>query len=150
MARTLIPLEGLANCRTDSGAGGAARLLLAAAGLFFSLTLSSGVAAQALADPTRPPSAQSMEAGSGGVPIVTGPQLQSIRISAHQSSAIISGQRVTVGDHFGGAQVLAIGENDVTLKGASGVQTLKLFPAVGKSVITRSHHSGHRISRQAQ
>ncbi|GBL44627.1 hypothetical protein SFMTTN_0427 [Sulfuriferula multivorans] len=36
-----------------------------------------------------------------------------------------------------------INENEVMLKGSSGVQTLKLFPDVGKRLIMRSQHHKH-------
>ncbi|HAN54908.1 MAG TPA: hypothetical protein DCQ77_01305 [Betaproteobacteria bacterium] len=100
-------------------------------------------AMDALQDPTRPPAVLSMPQGSAEILAPSGPQLQSVRISAHQRSAIISGQRVKVGDRFGDTRVVMISENEVVLKGSSGIQTLKLFPDVGKRIIMRRQHPEH-------
>jgi MSHA biogenesis protein MshK len=108
--------------------------------LFFS---SFACATEALQDPTRPPAVLSMPQGGAEPLSSTGPQLQSVRISTHQRSAIISGQRVKLGDRFGDARVTMITENKVVLKGSSGMQTLKLFPDVGKRIIMRRQHPEH-------
>lgn len=100
-------------------------------------------AADALQDPTRPPAELSMPQGSAGALAPSGPQLQSVQISAHQRSAMISGQHVKVGDKIGDARVVMITENEVVLKGGNGLQTLKLFPDVGKRFIMRSQHPKH-------
>ncbi len=100
-------------------------------------------AAEALQDPTRPPAELSMPQGGAEALAPKGPQLQSVRISTHQRSAIISGQRVKVGDRFGDTKVVIITENEVVLKGSSGMQTLKLFPDVGKRIIMRRQHPEH-------
>lgn len=97
--------------------------------------------AEVLRDPTRPPA--DLSQGNAGVPVASGPELQSVRISAHQRSAIISGQRVKVGDKLGDARIVKITENEVVLKGSSGLQTLKLFPDVGKRIILRSQYPKH-------
>lgn len=102
------------------------------------------VLAQELRDPTRPPGIVMLPAGSVvGAPPSTGLQLQSVRISAHRASAIISGQQVRVGDQVGSNRVIAISENDVTLRGPDGVQTLKLFSGISKRPVP----SGHRHTR---
>ena len=111
--------------------------------LIFAFCLSPFAAADMLQDPTRPPADLSSPQGNAGAPVTSGPQLQSVLISAHQRSAIISGQRVTVGEKLGDARVVMINENEVMLKGSSGVQTLKLFPDVGKRLIMRSQHHKH-------
>lgn len=97
-------------------------------------------AADTLRDPTRPPADLSQ---GNTAPVASGPELQSVRISAHQRSAIISGQRVKVGDKLGDARIVMITENEVVLKGSSGLQTLKLFPDVGKRIILRSQYPKH-------
>ena len=108
------------------------------------LGVTQSVHAQELRDPTRPPSILTLPAGSiVATPSSTGLQLQSVRISAHRASAIISGQQVRVGDQVGSNRVIAISENDVTLRGPNGVQTLKLFSGISK----RSVPSGHRRAR---
>jgi MSHA biogenesis protein MshK len=101
------------------------------------------VLAQEIRDPTRPPNIVSLPGGSIDTASSSGPQLQSVRISAHRASAIISGQQVRVGDQLGDNRVMAISENDVTLRGPSGVQILKLFPGISK----RSVPSRHRHAR---
>ena len=100
--------------------------------------------AQAIQDPTRP--ADVTAASSAGVALLNvGPQLQSIRIAPHGSSAIISGQRVVVGSHFGDAVVTSIAENQLVLKRDSGTQILTLFPAVSRrSVRTSGSSHPHR------
>lgn len=100
-------------------------------------------ATETLQDPTRPPAVLSMPQGSAETLAPSGPQLQSVRISAYQRSAIISGQRVKVGDRFGDTRVVMITENEVVLKGSSGIQALKLFPDVGKRIIMRRQHPEH-------
>ena len=94
--------------------------------------LMHSVPAQELRDPTRPPTMLTLPSGSVAATQASGPQLQSVRISAHHASAIISGQQVRVGDHVGGNRVVAISENDVTLRGPGGTQILKLFPGISK------------------
>ena len=110
---------------------------------FCLLPFASAGAADILQDPTRPPAELSAPQGNTGAPVTSGPQLQSVLISAHQRSAIISGQRVKVGEKLGDARVVMISENEVILKGGSGLQTLKLFPDVGKRLIMRSQHHKH-------
>lgn len=107
------------------------------------LNVTQAARAQELRDPTRPPDIVTLPVGSIGVVPSTGLQLQSVRISAHRASAIISGQQVRIGDQVGNNRVIAISENDVTLRGPNGVQTLKLFSGISK----RSVPSGHRRSR---
>ena len=107
------------------------------------LGMTHGIFAQELRDPTRPPSMATSPGGGLDTASSSGPRLQSVRISAHQASAIISGQQVRVGDQLGDNRVMAISENDVTLRGPSGVQVLKLFPGISK----RSVSSRHRRAR---
>jgi len=109
--------------------------------IFAFCLLPFATAAEVLRDPTRPPA--DLSQGNTGAPVASGPELQSVRISAHQRSAIISGQRVKVGDKLGDARIVMITENEVVLKGSSGLQTLKLFPDVGKRIILRSQHPKH-------
>ena len=108
------------------------------------------VMAEALQDPTRPPTATSLPPGDSAAPLASGPQLQSIRIGGLRPSAIISGQRVSLGERYEGAQVVEISENQVVLKGSSGIQTLALFPAIGKSAVMRRQVVGHQPSRRSQ
>jgi len=104
-------------------------------------------AADMLQDPTRPPAELSAPQGNAAALAPSGPELQSVRISAHQRSAMINGQHVKVGDKLGDARIVMITESEVVLKGSNGLQTLKLFPDVGKRIIMRSQHHKHSSSR---
>ena len=84
----------------------------------------------------RPPAQWSLPQSSIAAPESRGPRLQSIRFSARERSAIISGRRVTVGDRLGDARVLAIERNTVVLEVGGISQTLKLFPDIGKRILT--------------
>lgn len=92
--------------------------------------LSGAVQAESLPDPTRPPGGM-----DAAVPTVapSGLALQVIRTLDGKRMAIISGQAVKVGGKVGDAVVMRIDEDRVVLRGAEGVQTLKLFPDVEKS-----------------
>lgn len=99
--------------------------------------------AQQLQDPTRPPS---MLMQAGGVPSASGePVLQSVFISPTRRVAIISGQTVKLGDQFGGATLVKITESEVSLRKGSELQTLKLFPNIGKKLTPAP---GRQPSRQ--
>lgn len=98
----------------------------------------TGLAAE-LPDPTRPPpelrAAQSSAQGgvNGASPAVdTGPVLQSVLISPTRKSAIIGGRTVGIGERYGNAQVVSIGEGEVVLKSGNKLRTLRLFPEVEK------------------
>lgn len=88
------------------------------------------VAAQALPDPTRPPSMMSAEQHASATPV--GPVLQSILVSPRRAEAIISGRTVRVGDRVGDAKVVRITETEVHLREGKNLQTLKLFPNIEK------------------
>ena len=91
--------------------------------------LATGTAlAQAMNDPTRPPSEH---AGAGDVD-TGGPVLQSVMISPTQRSAIISGKVVKVGDQYGDATLIQVAENEVVLKSGDVSQVLRLHPGVEK------------------
>jgi MSHA biogenesis protein MshK len=88
-------------------------------------------AAQAgeLRDPTRPPAALYQGKGTA---VSSAPQLQSVMISPQRRAAIINGQTVELGDTYGGARLIRVGESEVVLKDGGSVQVLKLFPFVDK------------------
>ncbi|MBT9612128.1 MAG: MSHA biogenesis protein MshK [Burkholderiales bacterium] len=94
------------------------------------LVLSGAVQAENLLDPTRPPASVDAAAPTTAP---SGPALQAIRTLDGKRMAIISGQAVKVGGKVGDAIVTRIDEDRVVLRGAEGVQTLKLFPDVEKS-----------------
>lgn len=94
------------------------------------MSLSAAAQAESVPDPTRPPAG--MEA-SATVAVPSGPVLQLIRTVEGKRMAIISGQAVKVGSKVNDAIVTHIEEDRVELRGAGGVQTLKLLPEVNKS-----------------
>lgn len=98
---------------------------------------STGLQAETLPDPTRPPA--SLDAGSAAPIVPSGPVVQVIRTQNGKRSALISGQEVVAGSKFGEATVVRIDEDKVELRGPEGPQTLKLFPDVEKRpvVVTR-------------
>jgi len=92
------------------------------------------LAAQTLSDPTQPPAALLSPARPGdapaSAPVAAG--LQSVLISRSPGGrkvAVINGQVVRVGERFGGATVIGIGPNSVTLRRGKAVETMKLFPS---------------------
>lgn len=93
--------------------------------------------AQGLTDPTRPPAALRNAQDGEAQSAFSGPVLQSVLVSPGRKVAIISGKTVKLGEKYGDARVTKITESEVTLKGAHGVQILKLYPGVEKD--TTSH-----------
>jgi len=53
-----------------------------------------------------------------------------------KSSAVISGQRVELGQEIGGARLIRVTESEVTLANATGKEVLKMNPSVEKKLIT--------------
>lgn len=94
------------------------------------LTATAGANAQSLPDPTRPPALTATEQGDAPTP--SGPELQSVLISPTRKLAIISGQRVALGEKFGDARVVRITESEVVLRSGKDEQVLKLFPNIEK------------------
>jgi hypothetical protein len=90
--------------------------------------------AQALADPTRPPSAG---AGLESDEPPAGKQLQSVLFSRGRKVAVIDGTMVPLGGTFGEARVVKITETEVVLKTGEETETLKLFPGVDKQAVKR-------------
>lgn len=84
----------------------------------------ASAAAQTLVDPMRPPTA-----GHSDEAIVrpVGPVLEQIVLGDGRRFAVISGRRVAVGDRVGDATVVAIGTDQVTLRGGT-TQVLRMFP----------------------
>lgn len=88
-----------------------------------------GACAQALVDPTRPPTGYARNPDGE---VFTGPVLQSVLISSSRRVAIISGKTVKVGDKFGEAQVVSIADGEVILRTGKDKQVLKLYPSLYK------------------
>ena len=92
----------------------------------------------AVADPTRPPSATAV---STATPVAgalgEGERvLQSVfRPRKGKASAIISGQRVALGESLGDAKLVRINETEVILRGPGGDQHLSLTPAVSMTPV---------------
>jgi MSHA biogenesis protein MshK len=90
-------------------------------------------AAQALRDPTRPPS---IFGRSGNGAIMSRSRdaewvLQSVLLSPERRYAIINGEVLTLGGSVAGAELVAIREGEVTLRAAGGLlRTVRLFPDV--------------------
>ncbi|MBE0612340.1 MAG: hypothetical protein IH604_01605 [Burkholderiales bacterium] len=104
------------------------------------LLLSTGSAAQALTDPTKPPvelirSAAGAAAGqaAGAAPRS---RLQSILLSSLRKGAIISGQYVPLGGTYGKATLVDITATGVTLKTGQELDVLQLFPSMEKPAAT--------------
>ena len=94
--------------------------------------------AQALNDPTRPPTGFATDepatAGAAGGGLV----LQSVMISPTLKSAIISGETVKLGGKLGSARLVKIAESEVVLKDGDETQVLKMYPSVEKRDIVRA------------
>ncbi len=86
--------------------------------------------AQIMNDPMRPPDAVYVVPGDSSGNAAMAPRLQSVMISLRERSAIIGGERVTLGGKYGDARVIKITENEVLLRSAGGIETLKMFPEI--------------------
>lgn len=98
------------------------------------LALMSAVAlAQAMSDPTRPPTgyadADAGTAAGGGL------VLQSVMITPTLKAVIINGEMVKLGGKFGSARLVKITESEVVLKDGDESQVLKLYPGVEKRAV---------------
>ena len=92
-------------------------------------------AAEVLADPTRPPA--SIMSGSSTEPAAETPRrpvLQSIIITSRGRAAIIDDERVELHGRFRDAQVAQITETEVVLRSKTGIETLRMYPGIEKSV----------------
>ncbi|MDH3287718.1 MAG: hypothetical protein OEP48_08370 [Betaproteobacteria bacterium] len=90
---------------------------------------SGAASSQAMTDPMRPPEAYlTHEDGA----ISGGPVLQSVMISPTRRTAIISGDRVRLGEKYGDAVLIEVAEGEVVLQRADTTQVLKMYPGVVK------------------
>ena len=102
--------------------------------LFLLWGLAFAAQAQTLADPTRPPSGFNL-AQSGVNPAVAAVAplvLESVLIHPDVRSAIISGQRLALGEKIRGLRLVRIDETEVVLLEGAARRTLKLYPAAQK------------------
>ena len=88
--------------------------------------------AQALRDPTRPPSF-SESAREGEARVSQGPVLQSVIVSGGRKLALIDGRTYTVGDKVGEAKLVAISGSEVVLRESGGNKVLRLTPDAQKT-----------------
>lgn len=99
--------------------------------------LAAGAAGQSapFPDPTRPPDV------GAGAQLATQPasRLQSVLIAPGRRRAVINGKTVAIGSRVGDATVVRISPSAVVLEGAKGSETLKLYPAVEKTMLRRRH-----------
>jgi MSHA biogenesis protein MshK len=113
---------------------------ITATALFFSVLVPTGACAgndYALPDPTKPAIVENKSGDgsmdSGQVSLT----LQSVILrKGVKSSAVISGQRVELGQEIGGARLIRVTESEVTLANATGKEVLKMNPSVEKKLIT--------------
>ena len=99
----------------------------------------SGAQAQALTDPTKPPSALSAPSATPAAPEeFTGTQLQSILLSSGRKVAVINGIMVPLGGMVGEARVVRITETQVVLKKGGETEVLKMYPGIDKRAVKRS------------
>ncbi len=104
--------------------------------------------AEELTDPTRPPVSVSAPVDEPAAIKPVG--LQSIFISKSRRAAIIDGETVELGEKHGAAQLIAVNEGNVVLRGAHGPQVLRLFPDVRiqqhrvVDAPTTSHQAGNK------
>ena len=107
------------------------RLWLMVAAFFAIAGLPVNSIAEDFPDPTRPPAIVSSPGSAS--PASDGELvLQSIYISSHKRSAIISGMPVELGQNVGDARLVKVSEGEVVLQSGSDKRTLKLFPDVEK------------------
>ena len=105
--------------------------LLIACGVW---SIAAAAQAQALPDPTRPPSGFNLaESGVNPAMAVVAPLvLESVMIHPDVRSAIISGERLTLGEKIRGQRLVRIGDTEVVLLDGGQRRTLKLYPGVQK------------------
>ncbi len=98
------------------------------------LLTSTLASAQAMSDPTRPPTGYA-EADVGTA--ASGLVLQSVMISPTLKAVIINGEMVKLGGKFGSARLVKITESEVVLKDGEESQVLKLYPGVEKRAVEK-------------
>lgn len=102
----------------------------------------AGARAQALTDPTRPPSAAMLSGSPAALEETAGTQLQSILLSSGRKVAVINGTMVPLGGMVGEARVVRITETQVVLKKGDETEVLKMYPDIEKRPVKRSAARG--------
>ena len=98
---------------------------------------SAAASAQAVADPTRPPSFVEASPGAPGANAAPpASPLQSVMLRAGaRPKALLSGEWVELGQEYNGARLVRVTEASVTLKGPSGDEILYLTPDAAKQPV---------------
>jgi MSHA biogenesis protein MshK len=104
----------------------------------------TGVHAQVLTDPTRPPveAYTGAVAESGGAPPAA--LLQSVMITPTERSAIIGGEWVKLGGKYREARVVKITESEVVLHSANGSEILRMYPDVSMKPVEPERPAGKK------
>jgi len=102
--------------------------------------------AQALVDPTRPPTAPAASASTlPDAPAATAPsRLQSVLISQGRRVAVIDGVQVPVGGTVGQATLVRLTETEAVLRRGTETEVLKLLPGIEKKPVGRKGAGGAR------
>src|SRR3954447_5757977 len=107
--------------------------------VLLTVTMSGVTCAQGLTDPTRPPSgfdvtavAKSAEAEPAAL------VLESVLIHPASRTAIISGERLALGQKIRGLRLVKIADTEVVLLDGGERRTLKLYPSVQKKFASPS------------
>jgi len=102
-------------------------------GLVCAVSLAAvAVRAEGLADPTRPPAGFNLAVSTKPMETVAPLTLESVLIHPDARSAIISGERLTLGQKIRGLRLVRIGDTEVVLLDGGERRTLKLYPGVQK------------------
>ncbi|MCW5624235.1 MAG: hypothetical protein KIT73_05920 [Burkholderiales bacterium] len=94
--------------------------------------------AEMLPDPTRPPAMLLAPTVPADGESDGGLVLQSVLIAPHHRAAVIGGNLVQQGGRVRGYTLTQVTETEVTLAGAGGRRTLKLFPGIQKKLVQAS------------
>lgn len=108
----------------------------------------AGAQAQALIDPTRPPSV--VAGPSGDSEAAPAARLQSVLLSSGRKLAIIDGVTVPLGGMVGEARLVRITETEVMLKSGNDTEVLKMFPGIEKRSSVRAPARARQASRDAK
>lgn len=91
--------------------------------------------AQAVADPTRPPSIVDVTAGMAGSAAAPVSPLQSVILRpGSKPRALLGGEWIELGQEFNGARLVKVTDTGVVLSGPSGRETLYLTPDAEKKL----------------
>jgi|KBSSwiStaDraftv2_1062776.scaffolds.fasta_scaffold132137_3 MSHA biogenesis protein MshK len=104
--------------------------------VLFAVMLSAMARGEGLTDPTRPPAGFDVTANSAksadAAPAAL--VLESVLIHPDSRSAIISGERLTLGQKIRGLRLVRIADTEVVLLDGGERRTLKLYPSAQKKL----------------